>query len=180
MRLGLVIVLLVAGCGGRLPGPDAGSDASDTGPPVPGLVLVPAELALVAEDGATPTATLRALLTHEDGRVEEITPERVVVTDERILARSDTPLAFAATGRAGGRVEVIVRHRDGSLGELMARATIDVRVVLTLPPGPGVPPSVPERFATLPEREDPFEAAALEYPLEGARMPNNVAPPVVQ
>lgn len=179
MRLVLVLALLAFGCG-RRPGPDAGADAADERPTEPGLVLVPAEQELVAEDGAMPTATLRAILVHEDGRAETITPEQVVVGDDRILARSDGPLTFAATGRAGGRVEVIVRHRDGALGELMARATIHVRVVATLPLGPGVPASVPERFTTLPEREDPFEAAALEYPLEGARMPNNVAPPVVQ
>ncbi|WP_053231921.1 PD40 domain-containing protein [Sandaracinus amylolyticus] len=141
------------------------------------LVLEPAEVELTSVEGAMPTASFRAYARTLDGEMVEVTPESWRLTHDRIGA-VDTSGTFTANGRAGGMVEVVARA-PGAIAAIEGRATIRVHIEREAPLDPSVPPSVRDRF-DLPEVEDPFESVLLEYPLDGARMPNNVAPPVVQ
>ncbi len=157
-------------------------DAGDAGAPAPGLAIVPASATLVSVDGATPSLALRALVTHADGTIEDVMPEQWSIDDERIatLTATDLGASLVATALAGGPVEVRARYTDADLGVLTASAQIGVRVERTMPPPSSIPPSVIDRFHTLPEGDDPFESAAIAYPLDGARMPGNVVAPEVQ
>lgn len=178
MRAILLIasLALVSGCP-RQPAP---IDAGDGGTPSAGLVLRPEESSLVSIDGATPRLPLRVIFTAPDGTSSDVTAESWEVSEARIGGVEGATSTFVATGRAGGRVDVTARYRHAELGLLTAHATVEVRVEFTMPPDPGIPPSVIERLETLPTIDDPFSAASIEYPLEDARMPNNVVAPVIQ
>ena len=162
------LALLLVACGEQEPG----LGDSDAG--LPFFRLEPAESELVSVDGAMPTLTLRALRRGVLGDDVEVTLERWSLGHDRI-GTLDEQGTFTASGRAGGEVEVIAVH-DGD----EARAIVRVRLELTIPPDPSLPPDLGARFDALPEVEDPFESASLLYPLEGARMPNNVGAPEVQ
>lgn len=151
----------------------------DGGVEILSLVLEPAEIELVSADGSTPTASFRAYATSVDGARVEIAPDRWALTEGDLLGAIDEHGTFTASGRAGG-VATVVASAPGAITRVEARATVRVRLDVTLPLDPRVPPSVRDRFATLPEVDDPFHAATILYPLAGARMPNNVAPPDVQ
>ena len=143
------------------------------------LELEPADVTLTSVDGSTPSVAFRAYARTLGGDRREVEVDRWSVTDARVGVIDDTG-TFVATARAGGEIEVVASVPGAIGGRVEARATVRVRVDLTLAPPSGAPAGLAERFDTLPESDDPFAAAAIEYPLEGARMPNNVAPPVVQ
>lgn len=184
MRLGLALGLALAlpvglaSCGGRI-GPDAGGADAPDAMTAPGLYLSPAEATLVSVEGAMTELELEAHVVHADGSRERVDVARVVVSDDRVLSPV-VGLRFVATGRAGGLVTVTAHYADAELGELTASAAVTVRVVHVVVPGPEIPSTIWDDFLLLPETEDPFASAAIEYPLDGARMPNNVAAPVVQ
>ena len=166
-RFAAGIVLALVACDAPPPGaPDAGEGLTL-------FVLEPAETELSSVDGARPSVTLRAFTRTLVGGDVEVTPERWTLTHDR-LGTIDEHGTFTASGRAGGEVEVIA-----TFDEMEARATIRVRLELTLPPD-AIPDGLIDGFDTLPELEDPFESASILYPLEGARMPNNVGAPEVQ
>ena len=175
--LAILLALLVSACTTRTEGgPDAGGDAA---PDTVVLELEPADATLTSVDGSTPSVTFRAYARTLRGDRREVEVEGWSVTDERIGVIDDAG-TFVATGRAGGTIEVVARVPGAIGGPVEARAPVRVRVDLTLAPPRDAPPDLSDRFDTLPESDEPFDAAAIEYPLDGARMPNNVAPPVVQ
>jgi Tol biopolymer transport system component len=178
LLLGASTLSLSSGCTRGM----APIDAGDAGPTTPGLTIVPADATLLSVDGATPRVALRAIRTANDGSTEAVTPEHWSIGDERIATLTiEADVAWlGATALAGGAVEVLARYTDPDLGVLTASAVVRVRVERTMPPDPSIPASVIDRFHTLPEGNDPFEAAAIAYPLDGARMPGNVVAPEVQ
>ncbi|AKF04593.1 PD40 domain-containing protein [Sandaracinus amylolyticus] len=153
-------------------------DTSDGGNEVVSLELDPAEVELTSGDGSTPTVTLRAFARTVQGERVEVSPESWTLAHDRI-GSIDEHGTFTASGRAGGEVQVTARV-PGVIAPVVGHATIRVRLTLSVPLDPMVPPTLPERFDTLPEVEEPFESPALLYPLEGARMPNNVGAPELQ
>ncbi|MDQ3032248.1 MAG: hypothetical protein M3Y87_07520 [Myxococcota bacterium] len=171
-----LVALASVGCTTGTPASDdAGGDG---GSQVVQLVLDPPSVELSSIDGSMPSVTFRAYATMLDGQRVEVTPDRWTLAHDR-LGAIDESGTFLVSGRAGGTVE-LVASMPGAITRIEGRASISVNVDLTLPAHPSVPPSVIDRFGTLPESDDPFAAATILYPLEGARMPNNVAPPVVQ
>lgn len=155
-------------------------DGGDTGTPTPGLSITPSVAALLSIDGATPQLALRARITRPDGSVEDATPEAWWVDDTRIATLEGTSVAtLTATALAGGDVTVNARVQDPEMGTLVASATVSIRIERTMPADPSIPPSIIDRFETLPAGEDPFETATIEYPLDGARMPGNVVAPQI-
>lgn len=152
--------MLAACTTGESPTPDASSDASS-----PTLAIEPADIALESIDGAQPTATFTASAAGAPVEVDW------TLAHDRVGAIVDG--VFTASGRAGGEVEVRAR-----LGASTATARVTVRIVRTATGS--VPSEIPPLFDSLPSVEDPFEAASIVYPLEGARMPNNAGAPDVQ
>jgi hypothetical protein len=144
-----------------------------------GLELEPASAMLESVDGSTPSVVFRAYARTLDGARVEVEGATFTVSDERIGV-IDGSGTFVATARAGGEVEVVARAIGAIGAPIEARATVRVRVDVTLPLAPGVPSDLPDRFETYPQADEPFEAASIEYPLDGARMPNNVTAPMVQ
>lgn len=172
----LAVSLSLAACTTRRPGEDGGAPDA---PFEPGLSLSPAELELVSVDGSLPEVTFTAFLTGGDGTRREVTPGSWSSGEPRV---GDVDAGtFTVTGRAGGAVEVVARYVDPAAGPLAATAMVRVRVELTVPPDPSIPGPVVERLRTLPDTDaDPLASATIEYPLDGASMPNNVVAPVVQ
>lgn len=173
-----LLALVLVACTERRGGPDVGGPEGDAGPPVVGLALEPAEATLVSVEGSTPGVTLHAWLTDASGTRHEVTPSRWEASETRVLG--GTGPSFVATALAGGAVTVRARYHDEALGDLEATASVRVRVERTLPPAAGLPVDLGDRFEGLPVVDMPFDAASIEYPIDGARMPNNVVAPVVQ
>ena len=171
----LALAFAVSGCteGSAMTGdPDAGTVPSDR----VALVLEPAESELESVDGSTPSVALRAYTLSASGERTEVMPETWSLSHDRLGTLSDG--VFVASGRAGGEVTVSASVQ-GTLRRLEASASIRVHVSVTLPPPAGMPPSVVDDLLTLPDVDEPFEAAQLEYPLDGARLPNNAMAPVI-
>lgn len=175
-----------AGGGGgdaSTPAPDAGlaspSDAGVRPPAVVGLALEPALAALVAVDGARPELVFRLLARLDDGRSREVRGGRFSATPIRVGQVSSQTGRFRANGVIGGWATVTAQWDDPETGRsLTATAAVSVRVERRFSVGP-VPADVPPRFDG-PVTQDPSRAARLVYPLDGARMPENVFPARVQ
>lgn len=167
LATGLLFALIA--CDSPPPGPpDAGDDTDHTL-----FVLDPTETELLSVDGSTPSVTLRAFTRSIVEGDVEVTPQSWALSHDR-LGTIDENGTFTASGRAGGEVEVIATRDDGR----EARAVIRVRVELTFPSSEH--PHLQSRFEELPEVNEPLASAAILYPLDGARMPNNVGAPEVQ
>lgn len=166
----LVLAALLVACGEPTTSGDGGPDL--------GLFSIdPTEVELVSVDGSMPSVTLRGLARTIDGEQVEVAPAAWRLSHDRLgVLDAGT---FTASGEAGGEVEVIATAPE-HLGGGEVSAIIRVRVEITVPPGPEVPADRVADFDALPSRDDPFASASLLYPLEGARMPNNIAPPEVQ
>lgn len=85
---------------------------------------------------------------------------------------------FTANGVAGGTVVVRVEAPGAGMTTLRASTTLTVRIEREVI-DTGAPADAAARFAGIPVT-DAMRAPVLRYPLDGAFMPNNVAPPDVQ
>ncbi len=158
--------------------PDAGAPAEDAEPAALRLVLEPSEVTLESVDGSMPSVTFEAFARSLSGERFEVEPMRWDLSHGG-LGSIDADGTFTASGRAGGTVEAIATVQ-GAREVLVARATVTVRLDLTVPPDPSLPADVRTGFDEAPEVDDPFTSASLVYPLDGARMPNNVGAPDLQ
>ncbi len=169
---------------GELPS-DAGTPAEDAGPPdlgvpdagflpvVVGLTLTPTSARLVSVDGSRPEQVFALEALWDDGSTS--TPTTAVWRLDPITLGtvSATTSRFVANGRVGGQVTLIVEYAGAT-----ARAPITVALEQTVLVA-GTSTVVPALFSgnTV---TDPMREADIAYPLDGAVMPQNVAPAVVQ
>jgi Tol biopolymer transport system component len=165
-----IVLLALAACSdGGASDPDASADSGSFL-----LTIEPPVLELESVGGAQPSAAFRAFRSTRLGSMEPVSPDAWTIAHDRMGA-IDPSGTFVANGRAGGEVEITAR-----VGTTTATARATVRIVRSIPLDPSVPAAIPPLFDTLPEEEDPFEAASIVYPLEGARLPNNAGAPDVQ
>jgi hypothetical protein len=159
-------------------GADEGSTPSDFGPPraVVSLAIVPAAPELVTVDGMPASIDLDVEATYDDGSTGRIGAAFWAVDSTRLGTIDAATGVFTATGALAGTVGVTVDAFGSS-----ARTVLTVRVDRTVLVD-GAPPDAPARFAAAPTATTDLEArrAHLLYPLEGAVMPQNVAPADVQ
>lgn len=142
-----------------------------------GVEVDPMNAALAVTDGARATQSFRAVGVRRDGMRVPL-PTAVWAVDDRRLGDIDGAGLFTATGVGGGDVEVrvtvtgaraVVLHATTRLSLLARREVVDP-----------LNPDLPARFAAATPRNDAARAARVLYPLDGALMPNNVPPPVLQ
>lgn len=142
-----------------------------------GVEVDPMNASLSVTNGAPATQVFRAIGVRRDGQRMPL-PTAVWSVGGRLLGDIDGDGRFTASGVGGGVVEVRVTVTGARAMVLTARALLSVvarrEVVDPLTPG------LPARFAAATVRNDPARAARVLYPLDGALMPNNVPPPVVQ
>ena len=173
----LSLVLLLGACTVGSAEPDGGVGAPDGASGPVRLELDPAEAVIRVVGGEAQPVIFQAIGIDLEGR-------RVYLDDVRFslsgadVATVDDNGEVTATGRAGGRAELLAAF-DASHRTITATAPITVYVEIEAP-APDVPADAIARFRELPEIDDPFGAPTLLYPLEGARMPHNVAAPDAQ
>ncbi len=141
------------------------------------IALDPADPSLVAGPGAPPSVTFRVTGRQRDGRAREVTQYRRFSLDNAALGALDPDTgAFTGTG-VGGSTRVRVALVDGSA--LTAETTLTVtarhRVLAD-----GVSDADRARVDDARPSGAPAETPLVDYPLQGAVLPENVYPPLVQ
>ncbi len=165
MKRSILLAALLCACGGTPPTPERS------------LTLAAAPDALLSENGTHPSAVLRAFLVEDDvpTRVE---PTRWVLVTPGLGAIDDEG-RFVASGARGGVVRVAAElELDGET--LRAETALTVRVRRDVVASPGLSPSIVASFESATPVDDPRAAPFLRYPLDGARVPNDLAPPSIQ
>lgn len=141
------------------------------------FTIEPTDATLESVDGSTPSVTLSVMAESILGERFEVTPLRWELDHDRV-GTIDEDGTFTASGRAGGAVEV--RAVLPTRTPVTVSTTLAVRLDVTVTPDPPVPAERIDELERLPAVEDPFGAVTLLYPLDGARMPNNVRAPDLQ
>lgn len=153
--------------------PDLDAPLSDV-PVRAGLVSIaiePASPTIVVGSGSD-MVDFAVMGTWADGSTAEI-PSAFWTTDDAVLgAILRTSGVYTASGVRAGSATVEV-----DAGGMSATTAVTVRIERTIL-GDGVPTDAPDRFAA--PIDDGARAATLLYPLEGARMPENIRPIDVQ
>lgn len=142
-----------------------------------GVEVDPMNASLTLAPGMATTQVFRAIGVRRDGR-RVVLPTAVWAVGDRRLGDINGDGRFTASGVAGGEVEVRVTVTGARAMVLNGRAVLSVNARREVVDA--LTPNLPARFAAAPLRNDPARAARLLYPLDGAWMPNNVAPPAVQ
>lgn len=164
MKRAVALVFLLAACGGD-PSPEIS------------LALEAAPDVLDSDNGTTPSAVLRAFLV-EDGVSRRVAPTRWIALDPS-LGVIDEEGRFIANGTRGG-IARIAAELDLDGETLRAETRITVRVRRDVVATPGLSTSVVSVFEGATPVNDPQRAPFLRYPLDGARVPNDVAAPTIQ
>src|SRR5690606_29811669 len=159
-------------------GPDGGTPTDAGLSPDLRFTIEPEEPVLESVDGSTPSVALRVMAESIEGDRFEVVPLRWELEHDR-LGVIDEQGTFTANGRAGGTVKARATVPTQPAPTIV-ETTITVRLDVTIPPAPDVPPDRIEDREQLPEVTDPFRSVPLLYPLDGAVMPNNVRPPDLQ
>jgi hypothetical protein len=157
-------------------GTDAGTSDAFTDPTrVSSIRIEPARATLHAE-GSEVTQRLVVMALQADG-VERPVSGALFVLGAGPIGRMDGD-TFRSPGTTGGEAIVNVTLAMG--GEVFrANATITVEVARTVL-GEGVDPAAAGRFEAAALEPDPSLVPDVVYPLAGAVMPLNVAPPSIQ
>lgn len=157
---------------------DVATDSSTERPEdILSIVVEPAMATMTVRDAMIPTQALMAFAVRRDGMRAPLANATWSVNNDRVGAVSATG-TFTPTGTAGGRVIVTVRATGAAGAMLEASATIEVMVERSIATTGTVAQGV-ARFADDPMM-DAARSANVLYPLDGALMPNNVAPADVQ
>jgi hypothetical protein len=156
----------------------ADADPPDLGPPPPvviNLVVTPTSARLTSTNGDRPSAAFAFALVWSDGTMTATTGLPADV--DPLILGSWEPMGgrFTSNGRVGGAGRVLVRADGGRVGTSIPIQVQLEEVILD----PGTSTTAPDLFAA-PGVTDPARRAELLYPLEGAVMPQNVAPAVLQ
>ena len=179
--------------GGRDAGADAGASGgagagggigSDAGNPtdVVSLVVSPATATLASVDGSMPTQVFSLLAVQRDGQQVPLTTGTWAPNQDALGAvtvdAATGDATFTANGIAGGTAAITVGAVGFNGAVLQASAMVTVQVQRTVI-APGAPAGAAGSFTAA--APDPSGTSAqLLYPLDGAYMPNNVAPIDVQ
>ena len=152
---------------------DAG--ARDGGPAVTvvGLTVTPTAARVLSEDGARPTVAFSFVAQMSDGTTMPATLDSAEVDPVLLGTYTATAGVFTASGRVGGDGQLI-----GRLGGFQAVASINVMLRQSIFES-GTSTETVELFEQ-PGVDDPTRNADVVYPLDGAVMPQNVAPANVQ
>lgn len=184
------LLFALAACSNRMAVPrdggtasDAGRDAAhvDAGPvlDIATVTIEPPSATLTSTDGSRPTVDFVAVAHLRDGTMA--TPLGAQWTrDATDIGDVDVSSGrFTATGIAGGiaMVHLLVPDPHGGAG-FTASATVTVTVARAVI-APATPADAATHFAGMPTT-DAARAATIVYPLDGAVMPQNVAPADVQ
>ncbi|MBL8604765.1 MAG: PD40 domain-containing protein [Myxococcales bacterium] len=139
--------------------------------------LDPPSAIVVHRNNTAATQSFRVIGRTSDGESVTVQTPTFLMSANRALTLDGAAGAVRTTGNAGGvetlRVEVASGGRT-----LTASAMIDVRVERALV-GPGLLDDVANRFRAGPV-SDSARAVVLRYPLDGAVIPSNLAPPDIQ
>jgi hypothetical protein len=169
---------------------DSGPMHADGGPlvdapqrTVTGIAITPTTATLTSTDGSQPTQLFTAHFVFDDGTMAPATGTTWSIADTRLgpLAPSATAAdqaTFTSDGLAGGTEVVTVTATGAGGAAIHATAMLTVQVVRTIVT-PGAPADSATRFMTA-TMSTTGPGAGVVYPLDGAVMPNNVAPPDVQ
>ncbi|HEY8431357.1 MAG TPA: hypothetical protein VIL20_23415 [Sandaracinaceae bacterium] len=165
-RFPIFLAAWLAACGEPMPEPERT------------LTITAAPAELFVNNGTRPSSILRAFLVTDDVPVR-VLPTRWVVVDPGFGIIDDEG-RFIASGERGGVVRVAA-ELDVEGGEtLRAETTITVLVRRDVLASPGLSPSIVGSFESSTPVNDPRAAPFLRHPLDGARVPNDIAPPNVQ
>jgi hypothetical protein len=164
-RLSLVLAALLAACG------------SNAEPNVSLRIEADPDW-LLSENGTRPSSVLRAFLV-EDGVRTRVQPTRWIVSDPRV-GTIDAEGRFIATGARGGEVMLAAELDRQGASTLRAETPMAVRVRRDVLASPGLSGAVITAFQAATPVDDPSTAPFVRHPLDGARMPNDVAPPSIQ
>lgn len=165
---------------------DVGSTPSPDVPPIDrttarptdlvGIELAPQNPTLEASLGMRPAVTFRVVGRQRDGMTRDVTTSRRFTIDVASLGSIDESSgAFVGTGLPGV-TNVRVALTDGTALTAQTRLTINARYTVS---GPNVSMADRERFERATPTGDAAQAPLVDYPLEGAVMPQNVYPPKV-
>ena len=166
MKRALFGLCLLVGCGAP-PDPD----------PQLSLTIQAAPDVLESENWTTPSAVLRAFLL-EDGVPRRVAPTRWIAIDPS-LGSVDEEGRFIAGGARGG-VARVAAELDHEGEVLRAETEIAIRVRRDVVITPGLSPAIVSAFEAATPVDDPLSAPFIRYPLDGARVPNDLAPPSIQ
>lgn len=142
------------------------------------LTIAAAPDALLSDNGTRPSAVLRAFLVQGDVPTR-VAPTRWILVDPG-LGAIDEEGRFVASGARGG-VARVAAELDVEGGEtLRAETSVTVRVRRDVVASPGLSPSIVSSFASATPVNDPRRAPFLRHPIDGARVPNDIAAPSIQ
>jgi hypothetical protein len=159
-------------------GPVSDAGSTDTGEfmdadvvRVARVTVTPTSASLVSVNGSTPSQQFTVGAVYTDGSTAAIAQPSLHVDPVELGTFSPAGL-FTVTGRVGGRGRVIARV-DGVEGEAAVLVRLEETTIV-----PGTPTTAPSLFEVL--IDDPNREARILYPLDGAVMPQNVAPAEIQ
>lgn len=166
VALASLALMLLAGCG-------------DSPPPQPErtFTIHAAPERLESDNGTTPSAILRAFVV-EDDVPRRVEPTRWTLLDPHFGVIDDEG-RFIANGTRGGVARVRAELEvEGETLSAETRITIHLRrdVIASA----GLSTSIVASFENATAVDDPRNAPFVRYPLEGARLPNDLAPPTIQ
>ncbi|MFO0709843.1 MAG: hypothetical protein U0353_08395 [Sandaracinus sp.] len=156
--------------------PDGGTDANDLDvgqdAAVESVTLYPLEREIVIRDGVIPRVPLEVRAHYGEGTEEVVVPATFTVTPGRLAVLDGTDLV--PTGVAGGEVHVRLQAL-GRQGRYVQTETFVVRLETTVF-GRDVDPAIVADFESSTE-DASVVSPTLGYPLDGARIPMNLASP---
>ena len=166
MRKLIAVLLAATGCSGSGHSPTTMPPATPT---LQSIALSPATATLSAANGAAATQQFTAVGTYSDGHTADVTASASWTLSDSGVG-SIAGGSFMAAGTRGGAV--VVTAGDGTLS---ATATLVVKWSSTRVSGDDgstAPANAPTLFAG--GTDTPALAPTLAYPLDGARVPNNL------
>jgi hypothetical protein len=140
-------------------------------PTLASLTLDPARVTLTSADGSRPSQRFVLIGVRSDGTSAPIEGASFAF-DSGIGTFDPMQGTLTANGRVGGEVELVA-----VAGSLSTAAQVRVDLLTTILDR-GTSSAAPSLFAT--SIIDPDRAAAIAYPLDGAVMPRNLPPPLIQ
>jgi hypothetical protein len=171
------------GTGGAAEG-GSGTGGTSTGSPtdILGLIVSPQTATLTSTNGTMPTQVFSLIAVQRNGQQVPLTTGTWTPTQDFLGAvavdGATGDATFTANGVAGGTATITAAAPGVGGGILQATATVTVQVQRTVIT-PGAPASAPATFGAATTSTSGMGAELL-YPLDGAYMPNNVAPIDVQ
>jgi hypothetical protein len=158
MRLAVLVVCLIAACGGN-PGDDSLDDLVS-------IEISPPDQTLVIVEGQAATSTYTAMGRFADGHVADITPHVAFALEEYTLGVFDAARLTTATDR-GGRTTV-----TATAGAVQGATGVTIKLQQTYrDPASNVPADPAAPFAG---PTDGARAPTLVYPNDGVALPPNL------